>query len=155
MNEMSNWLFHDHCQCETMLSTCQESVEREDWKAAKRVFAELVSHVKHHILMEEEILYPAYDHLMDTSRRATTALRREHEQIARLLRDLSAVLSTLDSEVFLESLLPLDEIMTKHHEKEEELFLPMAGHALLAEREEIMRKLEEFEKIKGARKRYF
>ena len=107
--------------------------------------------VAHH----EEILFPAYDHLLDASRRPTTAMRREHQQIARLLKDLSSVLSTLNSEVFLELLLRLDEIMTKHHEKEEELFLPMDGHALLAEREEIMRKLEEFEKIKGARKWYF
>jgi hemerythrin-like domain-containing protein len=35
--------------------------------------------------------------------------------------------------------------MTKHHEKEEEIFLPMAGHALLAQQDEIKRRLKEFD----------
>jgi hypothetical protein len=41
--------------------------------------------------------------------------------------------------------------MLKHHEKEEEIFLPMASHLLLERRDEIMRKLKAFDSEKGQR----
>ena len=35
--------------------------------------------------------------------------------------------------------------MASHHEKEEEIFLPMAGHALLKTRDEIMNELKKYD----------
>ncbi len=59
--------------------------------------------------MEEEILYPAYEAAVNTPHDPTQALRDEHTEIVRLLRDLSHVLKTNDSELFLASLLPLEK----------------------------------------------
>lgn len=144
MSESSNWLYHDHRKCEALLSECQEAVEREDWPFAKRLFDELVTHLKLHMLMEEEVLFPAYEEMMDAPRGPTAALRQEHDKIVRLLRDLSTVLKTKRSEHFLESLAPLEAVMSQHHDKEEDIFLPMAGHVLLGKREEISKRLKEF-----------
>lgn len=151
MNKNSNWLNHDHLEYETLLYDCQAAVEQEDWRSAQQLFEQLVSHVKVHMRIEEEILYPAYEEAMNVPQGPTHALREEHDEIVRLMRDLSYVLKTNDSDLFLESLLPLERVMLKHHEKEEEIFLPMASHLLLDRRDEIMRKLEEFDKEKGKR----
>lgn len=145
MNDSSNWLNHDHLGHEQLLQDCQAAAEQEDWKGVKRVFDKLVTGIKVHMLMEEEILYPAYEAAVNTPHDPTQALREEHTEIVRLLRDLSYVLKTNDSELFLDSLLPLEKMMTKHHEKEEEIFLPMAGHVLFEQRDEIMRRLESFD----------
>ncbi len=145
MSDDANWLHHDHVDYEALLLDCQTAAEQEDWRAVKRLFQELIARVRVHMAMEEEILYPAYEEAMDTPQGPTQALREEHDEIYRLLRDLSRVLVANDSDIFLESLLPLEKVMTKHHEKEEEIFLPMAGHALLARKDEIQRRLKEFD----------
>jgi iron-sulfur cluster repair protein YtfE (RIC family) len=150
-NEDPNWLNHDHLEYEELLLDCRAAAEAEEWRSAKELFEKLVAHVKVHMLIEEEILYPAYEKAVNVPHGPTKALREEHDEIYRLMRDLSHVLKTNDSDLFLESLLPLEKVMIKHHEKEEEIFLPMAGHVLLAQREEIMRRLKEFNKEKGGR----
>ena len=146
MNEDTNWLTHDHAEYEAILYDCQSAAEQEDWKTATRLFRELVSHIKLHMHMEEEVLYPAYEQTMNAPQGPTLALREEHDEIYRLLRDLSHVIKTNDSHLFLESLLPLEKVLFKHHEKEEEIFLPMASFVLLSQRDEIMRRLKVFDK---------
>ena len=146
-----HWLNHDHLEYETLLYDCQAAAEQEDWSSAKALFDKLVSHVKVHMRIEEEILYPAYENAVNIPQGPTQALREEHDEIVRLMRDLSYILKTNDSELFLDSLLPLERVMLKHHEKEEEIFLPMASHLLLDRRDEIMRKLKEFDSKKGKR----
>jgi hypothetical protein len=42
--------------------------------------------------------------------------------------------------------------MIKHHEKEEDIFLPMASHILDARREEISQQLADFDVTKAIRK---
>ena len=52
----------------------------------------------------------------------------------------------------LECLVHLENRMIKHHEKEEDIFLPMASHILNASRDEILRQLGEFDASKITRK---
>ena len=152
MGTESDWLNHDHRAFEALLARCEEAAEREDWKSAKQLFNELVVHLKAHMQMEEEVLYPAYESLAEAPQGPTTALRVEHDEIVRLVRDLSRVLATKNSDLFLDALLPLDKALTGHHQKEEEIFLPMAGHALVERREEITAKLKQLDEAKSMRK---
>ena len=152
MSSESDWLHHDHRVFEASLAECEAAAEQEDWKAVRRLFDSLVARLKSHMRMEEEVLYPAYENLADVSHGPTLALRKEHDEIVRLVRDVSHVLGTNNSERFLEALAPLDRVMMTHHDKEEEIFLPMAGHALLEKREEILQKLKELDEGKSTRK---
>ncbi len=152
MNQGSNWLHHDHRRYEAVLEDCRVAAEREEWRAARRLFEEFLSHLKLHMRMEEEVVYPAYDQAEGGPQKATQAMRDEHEQIVRLLRDLSWILKTNDSEHFLESLVPLRHAMMEHHEHEEQVFLPMAERVLLDRREEILKKLEEFGEAHAGRR---
>jgi len=138
----ANWLYHDHGEYEAMLEACRQAAEREDWKRAARLFDELVSRLRLHMRMEEEVVFPAYEEATGGPQAPTRALREEHDEIVRLLRDLATVLKTNDSDRFLESLAPLVRAMTRHHEKEEQIFLPMASELLLTHRDEILRRLE-------------
>ena len=152
MNSTDNWLVHEHSLYEDLLSECRDSAETEDWVNVQLIFEQLVTHLKRHIVLEEEVLYPAYESAPHAPQGPTTALREEHSAIIRLLRDLAQVIGTRNSEQLLESLVYLENRMIKHHEKEEDIFLPMASHILNAGRDELLRKLGEFDASKTARK---
>jgi iron-sulfur cluster repair protein YtfE (RIC family) len=151
MNDSVDWLNHDHRKYEALLLRCQIAAENEDWEDVEKGFEELAKDLKTHIVMEENILYPAYEFETNTPSGPTAALRREHDEIVRLLRDLSRVIPTRNSEQLLESFAPLERAMELHHDKEEEIFLPMAGHALLGKRSEILERLKGFDVTKSSR----
>lgn len=124
-----------------MLAECESCADTEDWCGVARVFAALMTELHTHIHAENEVLFPAYEALPGAPAAPTAALREEHLQIERLLRDVEHVLASRDSDLFTAALAYLYEAMLRHHENEERIFLPMAGHALLASREAIESRL--------------
>ena len=97
MNSSDNWLIHEHSLYEDLLSRCQDAVEIEDWAGADLVFRELVMHLKRHMALEEEVLYFAYEAAVEAPQGPTRALREEHDQIVRLVRDMLRVIKTGNS----------------------------------------------------------
>jgi hemerythrin-like domain-containing protein len=152
LNSTDNWLEHEHSLYEYLIASCQQAAETEDWGSVSQSFDELVTHLKQHMALEEEVLYPAYEASSEAPQGPTMALREEHDRIARLVRDIALLLRTRDSEQTLESLAFLENLLVKHHEKEEDIFLPMASHILRDQREELLRQLEAFDGSKTARK---
>jgi hemerythrin-like domain-containing protein len=152
MNSTDNWLVHEHSLYEDLLSECKDAAEIEDWANVQLIFDQLVTHLKRHVALEEGVLYPAYETAPHAPQGPTTALREEHSTIISLLRDLAAIINTRDSEHMLESLAYLENRMIKHHEKEEDIFLPMASHILNDRRDELLRKLDEFGASNSGRK---
>jgi len=152
MNSTDNWLEHEHSLYEDLLSRCMDAAELEDWGTATKAFNELVTHLKRHMALEEEVLYPAYEATPHAPQGPTKALREEHDNIVRMVRDMAQLLKTRDSEHVLECLAYLESLMIKHHEKEEDIFLPMESHILGESREELSRKLGEFDASKIKRK---
>jgi hemerythrin-like domain-containing protein len=152
MNSTDNWLVHEHTLYEDLLSLCLEAVEVGDWGTVDRSFHELVTHLKRHMALEEEVLYPAYESAPNVPQGPTMALREEHTNIVGLIQDMARVIKTMNQEHVLECLVQLENLMVKHHEKEEDIFLPMAGHFLQASHDELLRKLEEFDASKIQRK---
>ena len=152
MNSTDNWLVHEHSLYEDLLSECHDAVENEDWESVNLIFSQLVMHLKRHIALEEEVLYPAYESAPHAPQGPTTALREEHSTIIRMIQDMAPVIKSRNSEHLLECLAHLENQMIKHHEKEEDIFLPMASHILNASHDELLRKLSEFDVSKVKRK---
>ena len=118
MNSTDNWLVHEHSLYENLLSQCQDAAEIEDWETVDHAFHDLVTHLKRHMALEEEVLYPAYETALHAPQGPTTALREEHSNIIRLIQDMARIIKTRDSEHALEGLVHLENHMIKHHEKE-------------------------------------
>ncbi len=152
MNSTDNWLVHEHALYEDLLARSQGAADTEDWETVDRVISELVTHLKRHMALEEEVLYPAFEATPHAPQGPTRALRDEHGNIVRLIRDTARVIRTRDSDHVHECLVELERLMIKHHEKEEDIFLPMASHILNASRDELLRRLEEFDGAKIQRK---
>lgn len=139
---MNNWLLHDHRRYEDLLSECERLATDRNWQGAEGRLHDLVALLKGHFLMEEIVLFPAYEGLVDTPDSPTQHLRAEHDQIRQHLTALSRAVRSRDLDGFLASFKNLGRVMDIHHEKEEELFLPMAGHALLERRDEVIARLK-------------
>lgn len=152
MNSTDNWLVHEHSLYEDLLSECHDAVENEDWESVNLIFSQLVMHLKRHIAVEEEVLYRAYESAPHAPQGPTTALREEHSTVIRMIQDMAPVIKSRNSEHLLECLAHLENQMIKHHEKEEDIFLPMASHILNASHDELLRKLSEFDASKVKRK---
>jgi len=145
MSKTDNWLLHDHSHLEDMLVRCQEAVETPDWADVERTFDGLVSQLKIHMALEEEVLFPAYESASHAPQGPTGALRDEHSDIVLLFRYLARTIRTREPDPVLDALEVLENRLLKHHEKEEDIFLPMAGFILRDSRAELTRKLEEFD----------
>jgi len=72
-------------------------------------------------------------------------LSDEHDKIVRLVQDVAQALKTRNPDHVFGSLVSLEVVMTRHHEKEEDFFLPMASHILLSQREQLLQALGWFE----------
>ena len=145
MNSTDNWLVHEHSLYEDLLTECLDAVENEDWEGVSLIFSQLVMHLKRHIALAEEVLSPAYESAPDAPLGPRGALREEHSTIIRLLQDMAPVIRTRGSEHLLECLAHLENQMIKHHEKEEDIFLPMASHILNSSRDELLSRLKQFD----------
>jgi iron-sulfur cluster repair protein YtfE (RIC family) len=148
MNNTDNWLVHEHSLYEDLLSECQDALRIEDWGTVNRVLHELVTHLKRHMALEEEVLFPAYESAPHAPQGPTTVLREEHSGIVRLIQDLARVIKAREATHVHECLDQLENLMIKHHEKEEDIFLPMASHILHASHDELLLKLDEFDDAK-------
>lgn len=151
MKSTEHWIVHNHSQFEVLLRLCRDAAEIEDWWALEQAFNDLVSQMKLHMAQEEEVLFPAFEARNDVSSLPTSSLRNEHSIMVQLFRDTAAMIKSRRQEAILESLVSLESLMIKHHEKEEDIFLPMASHILFSEREELSEKLEKFELSKNSR----
>ena len=127
-----NWLWHDHRDYEDLLRACASVAAAAEWAAAEERLQDLVSLLKGHFLVEEEVLFPAFEDLVDVQGAPTRTLCGEHDLIRDLLERLSAAIGKRDGHQVAEIVTRLEEVMSQHHEKEEKIFLPMAQQALLA-----------------------
>lgn len=152
MGSTDDWLIHEHSLYEDLLANCQEAVEAEDWRSVDALFSKLITHLKRHMALEEEVLYPAYEAAAHAPQGPTGALRHEHDEIVRLVTDMTRVIRTRDSDHVFECLEHLENRMIKHHEKEEDIFLPMASLILNDQRADLLRQLADFQPSGASRK---
>jgi iron-sulfur cluster repair protein YtfE (RIC family) len=118
-----------------------------DAKAAERRYAAFSSGLKHHIAVEEELLFPVFEKRVGLSPSAgpTEVLRREHEEILRLLGE---ILRTIGNPAKLpdEARAAFHEVLEKHHLKEEEILYPALDYALSpGESDALLAKIQEFD----------
>jgi iron-sulfur cluster repair protein YtfE (RIC family) len=141
MSEDAGWLYHDHLDLEELLGDCVAASRRQDWGTVSRLFGRLKERLKGHMRLEEEVLFLAYEQLPDAPREPTRSLRGDHDAMVRWCRDLHFAVQGQDPGRFASAMRELRALLARHDEKEEQLFLPMAGHALREQREEILARL--------------
>ncbi len=133
-----NWLHHDHREFESAVYRCRNACDTADWSLVRDVFAEMALNYKNHVRAEEDVLFPAYEAHAGASSKPTASLVADHEQIFHLMDHIAQRLDENDRENLAEHFSLLYRVLRNHHEKEEEIFLPMASEALYSNKDAIL-----------------
>ena len=151
MGDSYDWLIHDHSEFESALHNLAEELEREHWAQVREQFTQMADGVLAHMAMEEEVIYPAYADTPGLPQRPLSALSAEHKNILSELRALSSEIEGGNVRSAQTALDDLERALVNHHEREETFFLPMAGHLLQPQREEIEARLATFDAAAASR----
>lgn len=142
-----NWLNHDHQQFESAVYRCRTVCDIADWDKLRDQFDDFVIAYELHVRAEEELLFPYYERREGASREPTESLRADHAQIFRVVGQISARLERAEWTRIPDELSRLYQVLARHHEMEEKIFLPMASELLAGDKETILADLAEEARI--------
>jgi len=136
------WLSHEHTQFESAVHRCRSACDSENWAIVRKIFQDFVTSYEVHAALEEDVVFPMYEEHAETSKEPTHSLRADHAQIFSLCRHIHDHLERGDYQGVPQEMSLLYRSLIRHHEKEEEIFLPMASEALLLDKEQVLSKLK-------------
>lgn len=131
MNTIGSYLAHDHARCDALFVPARAAVQDGQWTQAGRALAEFCHALERHLLIEERILFPAYERALGRSALPPTATSRaDHLRIRALMQRLSDALRARDAGVFLAHAATLGALQSKHGASEEAVLYPMIERVL-------------------------
>lgn len=144
MRSAEHWLVHEHTQFEVLVRECRDAADIADWWALENYFRTLMEQLRYHMAQEEEVLFPAYDAMCDSSHVSTLELLNEHSVIVDCFRQLDKFIQAKSSKEAYDCIVNLELQLLAHNEREEKTFLPFASRLLFEERDELLFKLDNF-----------
>lgn len=142
MSTIVDFLGSDHRACDDLFASAENAAALKNWEAARDLFGRFDAAIKHHLAMEEEVLFPAFEARTGNAMGPTRVMRMEHEQMRTLLDDMARALTDADQNSYLGLSETLNMLMQQHNLKEENMLYPMSDQVLSGEREGLIRSME-------------
>ena len=140
------YLEWDHDRLDSLLAAHAEALRSGRMDEAWQRFREFSAGLRHHIRMEEEVLFPAFEKAMqDGGCGPTTVMRQEHRMIEALLDRMAAAMADPGAGLAPRELLRRDllELLGEHNAKEEHIVYPLTDlHHPGSERQELIRRMQ-------------
>lgn len=143
MTTITEYMTEDHRHCDEILATLEETVNNGDWDKAAEQTGTFINAMEHHITMEEQVLFPAFEQMTGMSSGPTMVMREEHKQMRNLFMQLQAALDGRESEEVLDTTETLLVLMQQHNMKEEGILYPMSDQQLGQEAEQILSRMRQ------------
>jgi hemerythrin-like domain-containing protein len=138
MTTISGFLAPDHKRCDELFAATEVPVSKGEWDKATTEFSLFGDALLHHFVMEEEVLFPAFEARTGMTQGPTAVMRSEHLQMTDLLKQMSVALTRKDANAYLGDADTLLIIMQQHNVKEEQMLYRMADQALASELDEVV-----------------
>ncbi|MEK6617745.1 MAG: hemerythrin domain-containing protein [Nitrospirota bacterium] len=129
MNAITNFMGQDHDRLEGLVTEFQ-ATKGSDLGKAKHFFSEFKRGLQRHIVWEEEILFPLFEHRTGMEDRGPTAvMRTEHRQIKDFLEQIHDRIAKgeTNTDEFERGLLT---VLSAHNQKEETILYPWIDQSL-------------------------
>ena len=117
---------HDHRTCDESWLAVENAADRADSAATDTAFTQFKTEMLHHFTMEESVLFPAFEEATGMTQGPTTMMRMEHEQMRRLLSQMSGAVTAGDYGNLTDLGDTLLMVIGQHNAKEEGMLYPMA-----------------------------
>lgn len=141
---ISEHLSLDHCRCDALLATLEQSVQSGDWPRITSDLAKFIDAMESHFDIEESAVFPALTSANPMWTSPTEVMKREHAEMRDMLKDLAKAVdeeNTASASAVTETLLFTVQI---HNAKEENVLYRMIDEAIGPESESLSKKIEEW-----------
>ncbi len=130
MQTLGNYLTDDHERCDLLLRRTERLVGAGQWSEARREVAAFQYALERHLLIEERIVFPAFEAALGHAVSPTDAMRAEHLRIRAVAQRLTDAVAALSAQDFVKHAETLLLTMHQHSEKEEGVLYPMVERVL-------------------------
>lgn len=144
MDTLGNFLMNDHARCDGLLKDAIGAVMDDDWSLALWQSAAFAGALEHHLLLEERVLFPAFERRFPYAVLPTVGLRSEHLRIRGIVQRLRNAVTEHDRPAFFNHADALLLLMHQHSEKEEGVLYPMIERALGRTAQELVSAMQRF-----------
>lgn len=127
---IKNIMTRDHKNGDLMFAESENAVTNAEWKLATSSFIEFMQAMQHHLGIEEQVLFPAFENATGMVSGPTEVMRMEHEQMRTLLTEMNDAMQQQDSDDYLGFAETLLILMQQHNTKEEQILYNMLDQAL-------------------------
>jgi hemerythrin-like domain-containing protein len=142
MSTIVDFLGTDHRTCDDLFASAEGAVAQKNWDSARGLFERFQKAMAHHLAMEEDALFPAFEARTGMSMGPTEVMRTEHAQMRGLLQEMAIAVANADHDRYLGLSETLNMLMQQHNLKEENMLYPMSDQVLGGERDDVIHAME-------------
>jgi len=142
MSTIVDFLGGDHRACDDLFASAEVAVAQKNWDSARSLFERFQTAMAHHLTMEEDVLFPAFEARTGMRTGPTEVMRMEHAQMRGLLQEMAGAVTNADESRYLGLSETLNMLMQQHNLKEENMLYPMSDQVLGDERDSVIRAMQ-------------
>ena len=130
MTNITAVLTADHRYQDRLFAAATQAAEQGDWSACHAQFDAFLRALKHHVKIEEEVLFPAFEQASGISGGPTWVMRQEHQPMLAALDRIAAAIAARNTEDFRALAQSFAGLMAAHGTKEEHVLYPLCDEVL-------------------------
>lgn len=130
MTSISEFLTADHHHGDVLFAAAERQAELGDWAACRGQLDAFLGALRHHMAIEEQALFPAFEQATGITEGPTRVMRYGHQQMLALLAEVAAAIEARDAARFRRAARSFSELMASHSAKEETVLYPMCNKVL-------------------------
>jgi len=142
MSAILDFLGSDHRVCDDLFASAETAAAQKNWDSARNLFERFQAAMAHHLAMEEDVLFPAFEARTGMRAGPTQVMRMEHAQMRGLLQDMASAVAACNQDGYLGLSETLNMLMQQHNLKEETMLYPMSDQVLGGDREGLIRAMQ-------------
>ncbi len=143
MSTIVEFMSKNHRHCDEVLASAEEAVNQKNWDKGTELTGSFLEAIEHHLAMEEQVLFPAFEERTGMTMGPTMMMRQEHEQMRNLFQQIRSALESQEQADYLDSTETLLILIQQHNMKEEGILYPMCDEHLRADADRLISAMEQ------------
>jgi hemerythrin-like domain-containing protein len=149
MSTLSGYLADDHQRCDALMRRAGDFVAHANWPQARHAIAAFQNALERHMMIEERILFPAFERALGHAVGPTAAMRAEHLRIRAVAQRLADSVQQQDGSAFTTHAEVLLLVLHQHGEKEEGVLYPMIERVLAHRSRLVLAEMHNFDTLES------
>jgi len=139
---IKEFMAQDHKDCDSLFADAETAAAAENWDQATQSFKAFIAAMEHHLGMEENVLFPAFEQATGMTMGPTQMMRMEHAQMRELFSEMQEAVDNKQSDDYLGSGETLLILMQQHNMKEEQILYTMLDQHLHEDSDQFYEKFQ-------------